>query len=206
MASVAPTLRCRPLAQPRFEESPAAREPARVKWLAHRRRRSRSSCLFLFVPLSPCSSRRSQGSGRLSRRDHRAGRARRHPPDAARRGIAVPLNVRLRHRRRMGDRQVRFPRQELLITLIDLPFAVSPVIAGLIFVLLFGAQGWLGPWLDEHDIKIIFAVPGIVLATIFVTVPVRRARAHPADAGAGHARKRRRRWCSARAAGRRSAA
>jgi sulfate transport system permease protein len=55
--------------------------------------------------------------------------------------------------------------------LIDLPFAVSPVISGLIYVLLFGAQGWLGPWLQEHDIKIIFAVPGIVLATIFVTFP-----------------------------------
>ncbi|MET1085040.1 MAG: sulfate ABC transporter permease subunit, partial [Burkholderiales bacterium] len=56
-------------------------------------------------------------------------------------------------------------------TLIDLPFSVSPVIAGLIFVLLFGAQGWFGPWLQAHDIKIIFAVPGIVLATIFVTFP-----------------------------------
>ena len=85
--------------------------------------------------------------------------------------IAVPLNLRLRRRRRLGDRQVRFPRQELLITLIDLPFSVSPVIAGLIYVLVFGAQGWFGPWLHEHDIKIIFAVPGIVLATIFVTFP-----------------------------------
>ena len=59
----------------------------------------------------------------------------------------------------------------MLITLIDLPFAVSPVISGLIYVLLFGAQGWFGPWLREHDIQIIFAVPGIVLATIFVTFP-----------------------------------
>ena len=59
----------------------------------------------------------------------------------------------------------------MLITLIDLPFAVSPVISGLIFVLLFGMQGWLGPWLDEHNIQIIFAVPGIVLATLFVTFP-----------------------------------
>ena len=58
-----------------------------------------------------------------------------------------------------------------MITLIDLPFAVSPVISGMIFVLLFGAHGLLGPWLDKHDIKIIFAVPGIVLATIFVTFP-----------------------------------
>jgi sulfate transport system permease protein len=58
-----------------------------------------------------------------------------------------------------------------LITLIDIPFSVSPVIAGLIYVLLFGLQGWLGPWLKEHDIKVIFAVPGIVLATMFVTFP-----------------------------------
>src|SRR5690606_6799722 len=58
-----------------------------------------------------------------------------------------------------------------LITLIDLPFAVSPVISGLVYVLMFGAHGWIGPWLAEHDIQIIFAVPGIVLATIFVTFP-----------------------------------
>jgi sulfate transport system permease protein len=59
----------------------------------------------------------------------------------------------------------------MLITLIDLPFAVSPVVAGLIYLLVFGRQGWLGPWLMEHDIKIIFAIPGIVLATTFVTFP-----------------------------------
>ena len=64
-----------------------------------------------------------------------------------------------------------FPGKSLLITLIDLPFSVSPVVSGLIYVLIFGLQGWLGPWLQEHDIKIIFAVPGIVLATIFVTFP-----------------------------------
>jgi sulfate transport system permease protein len=65
----------------------------------------------------------------------------------------------------------QFVGRSLLITLIDLPFAVSPVISGLIYVLLFGMQGWFGPWLAEHDIQIIFAVPGIVLATIFVTFP-----------------------------------
>ena len=65
----------------------------------------------------------------------------------------------------------RFAGKNLLISLIDLPFAVSPVIAGLIYVLLFGAQGWLGPWLVEHHVKIIYAVPGIVLATTFVTFP-----------------------------------
>jgi sulfate transport system permease protein len=67
--------------------------------------------------------------------------------------------------------EVCFRGKSLLITLIDLPFAVSPVISGLIYVLLFGAQGWLGPWLMERDMKIIFAVPGIVLATVFVTLP-----------------------------------
>jgi sulfate/thiosulfate transport system permease protein len=64
-----------------------------------------------------------------------------------------------------------FRGKSLLITVIDLPFSVSPVIAGLVFVLLFGAQGYLGPWLQAHDIKIIFALPGIVLATVFVTFP-----------------------------------
>jgi sulfate transport system permease protein len=65
----------------------------------------------------------------------------------------------------------RFPGRTVLTTLIDLPFSVSPVVAGLIFVLIFGLQGYLGPWLREHDIKIIFAVPGIILATAFVTFP-----------------------------------
>src|SRR5690606_34021071 len=64
-----------------------------------------------------------------------------------------------------------FPGKSILISFIDLPFSVSPVVAGLIYVLLFGAQGWLGPWLAEHDIQIIFALPGLVLATIFVTFP-----------------------------------
>ncbi|MFT3807482.1 MAG: sulfate ABC transporter permease subunit CysW [Arenimonas sp.] len=65
----------------------------------------------------------------------------------------------------------RFPGKNLLITLIDLPFSVSPVVAGLVFVLLFGAHGWFGPWLQEHGVKLIFATPGIVLATFFVTFP-----------------------------------
>ncbi len=71
----------------------------------------------------------------------------------------------------MGIAKFEFRGKHLLITLIDLPFAVSPVISGLIFVLLFGAQGWFGPGSLDHDIKIIFAVPGIVLATMFVTAP-----------------------------------
>jgi sulfate transport system permease protein len=64
-----------------------------------------------------------------------------------------------------------FRGKHLLITIIDLPFAVSPVVSGLVFVLLFGAKGWFGPWVDAHNLHIIFALPGIVLATLFVTVP-----------------------------------
>ena len=85
--------------------------------------------------------------------------------------IAVPLNLVFGVAAAWGIAKFNFPGKSLLITLIDLPFAVSPVISGLIYVLLFGLQGWLGPWLNDHDIKIIFAVPGIVLATVFVTFP-----------------------------------
>ncbi len=86
-------------------------------------------------------------------------------------GIAVPCNVVFGLAAAWSIAKFDFPGKALLTTLIDLPFAVSPVISGLVYVLLFGAQGWWGPWLIEHDIPIIFAVPGIVLATIFVTVP-----------------------------------
>ncbi|HEY3486877.1 MAG TPA: sulfate ABC transporter permease subunit CysW [Gammaproteobacteria bacterium] len=85
--------------------------------------------------------------------------------------IAVPLNTVFGLAAAWAIAKFHFRGKQVLITLIDLPFAVSPVIAGLIYVLLFGAQGWLGPWAAEHDIRIIFAVPGIVLATIFVTFP-----------------------------------
>jgi len=86
-------------------------------------------------------------------------------------GIAVPLNVVFGLAAAWAIAKFQFVGKSLLITLIDLPFAVSPVIAGLIFVLLFGARGVFGPWLDEHNLKVIFAVPGIVLATTFVTFP-----------------------------------
>ena len=85
--------------------------------------------------------------------------------------VAVPLNVMFGVAAAWLVTKFRFIGRNVLITLIDLPFAVSPVIAGMIFVLLFGAQGWFGPWLAERDIQIIFAVPGIVLATTFITVP-----------------------------------
>jgi len=85
--------------------------------------------------------------------------------------IAVPLNLVFGVCAAWAIAKFEFRGKHFLITLIDLPFSVSPVIAGLIYVLIFGAQGWLGPWLAEHDVKVIFAVPGIVLATVFVTFP-----------------------------------
>jgi sulfate transport system permease protein len=85
--------------------------------------------------------------------------------------ISVPANLVFGVAAAWTIAKFDFPGKSLLLTLIDLPFAVSPVISGLIYVLIFGAQGWFGSWLIEHDIKIIFAVPGIVLATTFVTFP-----------------------------------
>ena len=85
--------------------------------------------------------------------------------------IAVPVNLVFGLAASWALAKFRFKGKSLIITLIDLPFAVSPVVSGLIYVLLFGLHGWLGPWLAEHDIQIIFAVPGIVLATVFVTFP-----------------------------------
>jgi sulfate transport system permease protein len=85
--------------------------------------------------------------------------------------IAVPLNLVFGVAAAWAIAKFEFPGKNALITLIDLPFAVSPVIAGMIFILLFGRQGYLGPWLQAHDLKIVFAVPGLALATIFVTFP-----------------------------------
>ena len=85
--------------------------------------------------------------------------------------IAVPANLVFGVAAAWAIAKFEFPGKSVLLTLIDLPFAVSPVISGLIYVLIFGAQGWIGPWLIEHDLKVIFATPGIVLATTFVTFP-----------------------------------
>ncbi len=85
--------------------------------------------------------------------------------------LCVPLNLIFGLAAAWAITKFRFRGKQLLVTLIDLPFAVSPVVAGLIYVLLYGANGWLGPWITEHDYRIIFAVPGIVLATTFVTFP-----------------------------------
>lgn len=86
-------------------------------------------------------------------------------------GIAVPLNVVFGIAAAWAIAKFEFPGKQALMTLIDLPFSVSPIVAGLIYVLLFGRQGWLGPWLAARDVTVIFAVPGIVLATTFVTFP-----------------------------------
>jgi sulfate transport system permease protein len=85
--------------------------------------------------------------------------------------IAVPLNLVFGIAAAWAIAKYEFRGKAFLTTLVDLPFSVSPVVAGLIYVLMFGAQGWFGPWLLAHDVKIIFAVPGIVLATVFVTFP-----------------------------------
>ncbi len=85
--------------------------------------------------------------------------------------VAVPLNLVFGIAAAWAIAKYEFRGKAFLTTLVDLPFSVSPVVAGLIYVLVFGAQGWLGPWLQEHDIKIVFAVPGIILATVFVTFP-----------------------------------
>jgi sulfate transport system permease protein len=85
--------------------------------------------------------------------------------------IAVPLNLVFGVAAAWAIAKFEFPGKSALTTLIDLPFAVSPVISGMIFILLFGRQGYLGPWLQAHDVKVVFAVPGLVLATVFVTFP-----------------------------------
>lgn len=85
--------------------------------------------------------------------------------------ISVPLNLVFGVAAAWAIAKFEFRGKSILLTLIDLPFSISPVIAGLMYVLLFGASGWFGPWLAEHDIKILFAVPGIVLATVFITFP-----------------------------------
>ena len=85
--------------------------------------------------------------------------------------VAVPVNMVFGISAAWAITKFEFRFKSLLITLIDLPFSVSPVVSGLVYVLVFGLQGWLGPWLQAHDLQIIFAVPGIVLATMFVTFP-----------------------------------
>ena len=171
MASVAPTFAAARSRNTRFEESAAAREPALVKWIIIAVSLT-FFVTFLVLPLLAVFSE-------ALRKGWAAYVAAITQPDALSSirltllaaAIAVPLNVLFGIAAAWAVAKHDFRGKQLLITLIDLPFSVSPVIAGLVYVLVFGAQGWFGPWLYEHDIKIIFAVPGIVLATIFVTVP-----------------------------------
>lgn len=155
----------------KIAHSRAIREPAWIRWLlivvalAY-------LALFLFVPLAAVFSE-------ALRKGASAYFAALSEPDAlssikltlVAAAIAVPLNLVFGVAAAWAIAKFEFKGKSILITLIDLPFAVSPVIAGLIYVLMFGLQGWFGGWLSEHDIKIIFAIPGIVLATIFVTFP-----------------------------------
>jgi sulfate transport system permease protein len=85
--------------------------------------------------------------------------------------ISVPLNTIFGVAAAWAISKYNFPGKGLLVALIELPFSVSPVVSGLVFVMLFGANGWFGPWLEDHDIQIVFALPGLVLATVFVTFP-----------------------------------
>ena len=128
--------------------------------------------LFLFVPLAAVFTeafRKGIGAWFQSFNDPDARAAIKLTFIAA--GVAVPMNLVFGVAAAWAIAKFEFKGKSVLTTLIDLPFAVSPVIAGLIFVLVFGLQGWLGPWLSEHNLKIVFAVPGIILATIFVTFP-----------------------------------
>jgi sulfate transport system permease protein len=128
--------------------------------------------LFLFVPLAAVFAeafRKGLGVYLASFQDKHALAAIRLTLLTA--AIAVPVNLVFGLAAAWAIAKFDFRGKSLLITLIDLPFAVSPVVSGLIYVLLFGLQGWLGPWLIAHDLQVIFAVPGIVLASMFVTFP-----------------------------------
>ncbi|MDG3064447.1 sulfate ABC transporter permease subunit CysW [Thauera mechernichensis] len=157
--------------QTRFEARAATRETPLVKWLVLGTALS-FFAIFLLMPLIAVfveALRKGWETYVSALVDPDALSALRLTLLAA--AIAVPLNLVFGVCAAWAIAKFEFRGKHFLITLIDLPFSVSPVIAGLIYVLVFGAQGWFGPWLSDHDIKIIFAVPGIVLATVFVTFP-----------------------------------
>jgi len=155
----------------RFEASGATREAPWVKWTILALALS-FFALFLLLPLATVFA----GALRKGVEVYVAALT---EPDAVSAlqltllaaAIAVPLNLVFGVWAAWLVTKFDFRGKSFLVTLIDLPFSVSPVVAGLIYVLMFGAQGWFGPWLQEHDLKIVFAVPGIVLATVFVTFP-----------------------------------
>jgi sulfate transport system permease protein len=155
----------------RFERSAATREPAAVKWAMITASLAFFG-LFLLLPLAAVFAealRKGWQTYGAVLTDADALSAIRLTLVTA--AIAVPANLVFGVAAAWAIAKFDFRGKQVLTTLIDLPFSVSPVIAGLIYVLVFGKQGWLGPWLAEHDLKVIFAVPGIVLATSFVTFP-----------------------------------
>lgn len=159
------------IGQTRFEARAATRETPLVKWLILGTALT-FFVVFLLMPLIAVfveALRKGWETYASALLDPDALSALRLTLLAA--AIALPLNLVFGVCAAWAIARFEFRGKHFLITLIDLPFSVSPVIAGLIYVLVFGAQGWLGPWLAEHDLKIIFAVPGIVLATVFVTFP-----------------------------------
>ena len=155
----------------RYEDSTATREPTWVKWTLI----AISLAFFSFFLLLPLFAVFAEAL----RKGWDAYFAALVEPDALSAikltliaaVIAVPLNLVFGLTAAWSIAKFQFRGKQFLITLIDLPFSVSPVVAGLVYVLIFGAQGWVGPWLMDHDIRILFAVPGIVLATTFVTFP-----------------------------------
>jgi sulfate transport system permease protein len=165
MPSVAPTRTA-----PRAIRS-ATTEPAWVRWLLIATALGFLS-FFLFVPLAIVffeAFKKGVGVYLAAISEPDAGSAIRLTLLAA--GISVPMNLAFGVAAAWCIAKFEFHGKSVLLTLIDLPFSVSPVISGLIYVLIFGLQGWFGGWLREHDLKVIFAVPGIVLATTFVTFP-----------------------------------
>jgi sulfate transport system permease protein len=155
----------------RYEDSSATREPTWIKWTLI----SISLAFFAFFLLLPLFAVFAEAL----RKGWDAYFAALVEPDALSSikltliaaGIAVPLNLVFGVAAAWSIAKFQFRGKQFLITLIDLPFSVSPVVAGLIYVLIFGAQGWMGSWLIDHNIRILFAVPGIVLATVFITFP-----------------------------------
>ena len=160
-----------PAAANRFEASAATRESPLVKWTVIALGLG-FFVLFLLLPLATVffeALRKGAGVYFAAIAEPDALSALKLTLLAA--AIAVPLNLVFGVWAAWAVSKFDFRGKSLLVTLIDLPFSVSPVVAGLVYVLMFGAQGWFGPWLQAHDLKVIFAVPGIVLATVFVTFP-----------------------------------
>ena len=171
MATTASTLAWNAASANRFERSAATRELAWIKWVMIAVSLAFFG-LFLVLPLAAVFAEALrkgwQTYGAVLTDPNALSAIRLTLVTAA---IAVPANVAFGVAAAWAIAKFDFRGKQVLTTLIDLPFSVSPVIAGLIYVLVFGKQGWLGPWLAEHDVKVIFAVPGIVLATVFVTFP-----------------------------------